>query len=698
MSERVRAAPSTGTSPGERRRAREETRRPWALGLLAATPDRAVMVLFWVSLIVSVAVLAGQFRPVVVLPACALVLVATWRLMPRRLAAVRSHGWASLVALALTATWFALNVPYAANYLLVTRDPGFLTLEGFWLTDHASADLPMGSAEALVDSVTGLRADTSAYYPLDGALHAQGAKLLPGLIAMAGWARGDAGVLVGNLAIGSVALLAVYGLARRVVGPWWALLPLVTLGISLPMLAFSRAAYTEPLNVALVFGALTLSWSAFETRSWWRHLLSGALIGATALSRIDGAASVIGFIAGLGLVAGATLLPRHRRRAQIGFLVAGAAALVLVGVGYADLRLLSPGYLADLGDQFSLLAGALAATVAVAVAISFPRAWDPLRRFALRHRRVLAVAGSLAVVLVAVVLTTRFLWLPGERTAVGTAYSDLVMGLQEREGMAVEPARSYDDWSVRWISWYYGWPMVVLSFTGLALLAHRALSRRDPRLIMVLAVIAAPSALYLWQVSISPDQIWAMRRLLPVTLPGFLVASTIVLEALWSARRWWTRAPAVLLGLVVALYPLTTWTELVRVPEQGGRLAEVQGVCAGLPTDKAVYLRAGGPPYLATLRSVCGVEVVQIGIVPTAEKLAQIDRAWGGDVSFVTFYPDALPWPDGVVPAPYRSGEMTTWSYALSYIPFEPEVALSEVWIGTIDEDGTLVAEAPQQG
>ncbi len=668
------------------------------LGLVAAAPDRAVMLLFWVSLVVSATVLTGQFRPVVVLPACVLVVVATWRLMPGQPARSPAHGWGSLAALALTATWFVLNVPYVANYVLVTRDPGFLTLEGFWLTEHPTADLPMGSAEALAESVPGLRADTAAYYPLDGALHAQGAKLLPGLIALAGWARGDAGVLVGNLAIGAVALLAVYGLARRVVGPLWALLPLTTLGISIPMLAFSRAAYTEPLNVALVFGALTLSWSAFETRSWWRHLLSGALIGATALSRIDGAATVIGFVAGLGLVAGATLLPRHRRRARVAFLVAGAAALALVAVGYADLRLLSPGYLADLGDQFSLLAGALAATVVVAVAISFPRAWDPVRLLVLRHRRGLAVASVVAVALVAVVLTTRFLWLPGERTAVGTAYSDLVMGLQDREGMPIEPARSYDDWSVRWISWYFGWPMVVLSFSGLALLAHRAISRRDPRLIMVLAVIAAPSALYLWQVSISPDQVWAMRRLLPVTLPGFLVASTLVLEALWTARRWWSRSLAALLGLSVALFPLTTWTELVRVPEQGGRLAEIQGVCAGLPTDKVVYLRHGGPQYLATLRSVCGVEVVQRGGVPTAEDLAEIEREWGGDVSFVTFSAEGLPWPDDVVPAPYRSGEMTSWSYALSYIPYETEVSRSRVWIGTIGEDGTLIAEAPQRG
>lgn len=676
------------------RRAAEDPAGHRLLGAVSTVPDRAPMLLLWVSVVVSATVLVGQFRPVVVLPACAVVVVATWRLVPHRVRSPVPSGWGALTALAFTAVWLVLNLPYAARFLIVSRDPGFLTLEGLWLTSHADPELPMGSAEAVADQLAGFTSETGAYYPMNGDLHAQGAKLLPGLLALGGWAAGDSGVLVGNLVVGAVALLAVYGLARRLVGPWWALVPLVALALSVPMLVFSRAAYTEPHNVALVFGALTMSWSAFETRSWWRHLVSGAMVGATALSRIDGSASVIGYIAGLALVAAATVLPRHRRRAQVGFLTAVAAALLLVGLGYADLRLHSPGYLADLGDQFALLAGALAGTVAVALMISLPRAWDPLRRLVLRRRRPLAVAAVVLVLLVAAALSTRFLWLPGYNIPLSNGASALVEGLQAREGMAIEPTRSYDDWSVRWLSWYYGWPMVVLAFAGLALLAHRAIVRRDPRLLLVLAVIAAPSALYLWRVSISPDQVWAMRRLLPVTIPGFLVMGTVVLHALWRTRRAWARTGAAVLAAVVALFPLTTWTELIAVPEQDGRLGEIRAVCEALPSDKVLYIQPGGPPYLATLRSVCDVEVVQVERMPTQDELAKLSAAWGGDVSFVAFRDD-LTWGGDAAPAPLRSGEVTTWSYALSYIPSEPVVYESEVWVGTIAPDGALVPVAP---
>lgn len=654
-------------------------------------PDRVVLLFLWTSLVVSFTVLTGEFRPVVVLPTLVVVVAVTWRLAPGRVPATRGHLAAGLVALAGAAAWLVVNLPYAARYVLVTRDPGFLTLEGFWLSEHAEAQIPVGSALDAAAAVPGFSSDTGAYYPLDGVLHAQGAKLLPGLLGLGGWAAGDSGVLVANLAVGAVALLAVYGLARRVVGPWWALLPLATLAVSMPMTAFSRAAYTEPLTVALIFGGLTLSWSAFETRSWWRHTLAGVLIGATSLARIDGAATVIGFVAGLAVVGAASLLPRARRRTQAGLAGASVAALALVGLGYVDLRLHSPGYLADLGDQFSLLAGALAATVAVAVMITVPRWWDPLRRVVLRRRRGLGIAAAVAVLLVAVALVTRFLWLPAYHTVPDTGYSRLVAGLQDREQMLVEPTRSYDDWSVRWLSWYFGWPMVVLAFGGLALLARRAVARRDPRLMVLLAVVAAPSALYLWRVSISPDQIWAMRRLLPVTIPGFLVVGTYALRALWDLRRVWWRGLAGVLAAAVALFPLTTWSEMFRVPEQDGRLGELRTVCDALPTDKVVYVHAGGPPYLASLRSVCDVEVVQIERPPTTEELDAIREAWGGqDLAVVAFKPDALPWPAGEVPAPLLTTTTSTWDYALSHIPRTVTRGESSVWVATIGEGGTL--------
>jgi hypothetical protein len=663
--------------------------------MIVSAPDRLVLILFWTCLVVAVTVLAGAFSPWIVVPLLTVTLVATWRLMPAAVTTTGASLAGAFSAMLLALAFVALNLPYASRYLTVTRDPGFLTLEALWLSKHPDPNISVGSALAVQQSIPGVFASTGAFFPVDGILQAQGAKLLPGILALGGWVGGDLAVLAGNLVIGGFALLALYGLARRVVGPLWGLLPIVALAGSVPLAAFSRAAYTEPLTVVLIFGGLTMAWSAFQTRTWWRYALAGAMVGATALARIDGGASVIGLIGGVGLAAAAPLGARPRRRLRVALVAVSCTALALVGIGYLDLRLHSPGYLSDLGSQFDLLVVALVATVAMSLLLALPPFWDPVRRFVLRHRNWLSVAAMAAVALLAAILLSRPLWMVGHHIPLGSGYDRLVGGLQRHEGLAFEPTRSYDELSITWLSWYYGWPLVILGFAGLALIARSAIRNRDPRYMVLFTAIAAPSALYLWRVSITPDLVWAMRRFLPVTIPGFLLAATIAIVALWSVRRWWARVVAGVLAATVAVFPIFDWGSLFKTAEQGGRLAEINAVCAAIKGDHVLYVHDGEPQYLATLRSVCDVEVVEVRHVPTTGELSAIRRAWGGeDLSVVAFSPDVLPWQDGVAPPPLKTSTITTWTYSLSHIPKDPSAAPSTVWVGVIKQDGA-VTRAP---
>jgi len=666
---------------------------------IVSAPDRLVLILFWTCLVVAATVLAGVFSPWIVVPVLTITLVASWRLMPDAVTTTRASLVGSLSALLLALAWIALNLPYASRYVTVTRDPGFLTLEAIWLSKHPSPEIPMGLALGVQHSVPDVFASGGAYFPADGMLHAQGAKLLPGMLALAGWVGGELAVLAANLVIGAFALLALYALARRVVGPLWALLPIIALAASVPLGAFSRTPYTEPLTVVLIFGGLTMAWSAFQTGIWWRHVVAAAMIGATALARIDGGASVIGLIGGVGLAAAAPLGRRSRRRLQGALVAVTCTALAMVGIGWLDLRLHSPRYLADLGHQFGLLTDVLLATVVVSLALALPGFWDPVRRLVLRHRRGLSVAAMAAIGLIAVTLASRPLWLVERHVTLGSGYDLLVGGLQRHEGLAFEPTRSYDELSVTWLSWYYGWPMVILAFAGLALMARSAIRHRDPRYLVLLAVIAGPSALYLWRASISPDLVWAMRRFLPVTIPGFLLAATMAIAAIWSMRRSWARAAAGVLAASVAVIPIFAWGSLFNTAEQGGRWAEIKAVCAAVKGDHVLYVRQGGPQYLATLRSVCDVEVVEVRHAPSRAELTAIRKAWGGkDLTVVAFSPDVLPWPDGQAPPPLKSSSITTWTYSLSHVPNVPTAASSTVWVGVIKQDGSLVTTTAVTG
>lgn len=662
---------------------------------VVAAPDRLVLLLFWLCLVVAATVLVAQLRPLVVVPVAIGVVLATWRLAPQPMEPSRAAVIGAALIVVLAVGWVLVNAAYVSRFVVVSRDPGFLTLEGMWLTGHPDPDIPVGAAGQVDEQVLGARTSAGAFTSRDGVLYAQGAKLLPGLLGLVGWVAGDPGVLAGNLAIGALGLVAVYALGRRLVGPLWGLVPAAALAASMPMTVFSRAAYTEPLTVALAFGGLTMIWSGFETRVWWRHVIGAGMVGATALVRIDGAAAVIGLVAGFGLVAAAALPPRQRRQLRRVLAATSVVAGVLVAVGYLDLRLHSPYYLEEHQGPLTQLALALLATVALALGLAVPAGWDRARAVVLRRRVLLGRVAAGAVAVVAVFLASRPLWLVNHHFAAGTGYADAIEHLQGREGLASDPTRSYDEMSVTWLAWYYGWPVVVLAFAGLAMAVRRAVTIRDPRWFLTAAVIGAPSALYLWRVSITPDQVWAVRRLLPITIPGFLILATVAVAALWATRRSWARAAAGVLAVVTLAFPLTTWHGgLLTTVEHSGRYGQARTICEALPTPRVVFV--GASNYPPTLRVMCDAEVVTFTRPPGATRLAEAREVWGGgEIAVVTFNAEAVPWTESAGLRPFLVTPTGYWDRAISHIPDRPVVELSSVFLGVIQPDGTVEALPP---
>lgn len=684
--------------------------RSWALVARAvvAVPDRVLLVVFWTTLVVAVTTTADAFRPVVVLPAIVVLVASTWRLAPVPHPAHARDVVATLTAVGGVAAWVVLNLPYVAQALVPLRDPGFLTLAGIWLTDHASASVEPGAALAVADRIATVHAQGGSLTLDGGLLHAQGSPVLPGLLAMLGWANAIEGVLAANLVLGGTALLGVFALARRLAGSVWALAPTAGLALGLPMLAFSRGTYTEPVVAALVLGGLVLTWSGLTARRVGHLALGGAMVASAGLVRIDGAAVLIGLAAGLSLAAGAATLPRARRHLRLSLLAVVASAGVVLLLGLAGLDRHSPHYLVSLSASLGPLLLALAATVLVGVALAH-LPLGPLRRALVRRRRGVAVTVGALAATVAVVLVSRPLWLVEHHTDPETGYASVVAVLQAAAGLAEERTRSYDEQTVSWLAWYQGWPAVALGLGGLALMTGAAVRRRDPRLLVVAAVVAAPTLLYLVRVSITPDQVWAMRRFLPVTLPGLLVVGTWVLAEAWravarhrSAARVPVRAGAAVAALAVAAAPLTTWGPVVRSVEHSGRLEQARTVCRELASVGAqrVVLVNSGVPYLPTLRLVCDVEVVEVRAAPSAGLLRRANLLWQGDgpLALVAYDDRLVPWTGDVEPgavAPLSSITTEIWEQTLVRVPHATTAWDQAVWLGLVLPDGTVEPTVP---
>ncbi|GIG24822.1 hypothetical protein [Cellulomonas denverensis] len=675
--------------------------------MLLGVPERSVLILFGLGLAGVIAALAGAFRPVVVLPIAALLIAVSWRAVPPLPSAGRRPAAAVAVLLGLVAVWLWAGSRAVAEYVVVNRDPGFLTLRALWMSGHPSALIPVGAAEGA--AVSGAAAGTEAFALSGGLLHAQGNTMLPSVLAVGGWWGGDRMVLGGNLVIGAVALLGCYALARRLIGPWWALLPVVALGVSLPFLAFARAAYTEPLTLALLTGGLAIAVGGWRqgpipgVRGIAAHLLAGAMVGGVAAARIDGGVSVSGFVLG---VTGAAWLdgafdPGARRRAFAGI----AGAVVVGAIGVLDAAVLSPAYLATHRTQLGLLGVATMLVVVLCAALlKVPR--DAAHRL-LRHRRALAVVLPGAVLAVGVLLATRPWWYTAHRIDPSSGAALAVQGLQMAAEVPVDGTRSYDEQTLTWVAWYLGVPAVVLGVLGWALLTRWAVRRRDAGAAVGVVTLMVAAVFPLVMVNITPDQLWAVRRLVPGTFPAVLIGAATALAALagpvrtpWRGRvgRWAAepRPRRVLAGLGVAsmvALPLSVWSPAANTVELSGRLTQAEAVCAALDdlgAERVIWVHSSPFRYLATLRVICDVEVVEFVQPPTAEQLAAVREAWGGGtVAAASFDAEDLPWLQQPSVAVGRT-ESTTLGRELIRPPYRVDTTVSEVWLGTVQPDGRV--------
>jgi hypothetical protein len=214
-----------------------------------------------------------------------------------------------------------------------------------------------------------------------------------------------------------------------------------------------------------------------------------------------------------------------------------------------------------------------------------------------------------------------------------------VAALQRQAGLPVEPTRTYAERSVEWLGWYLGPVAVSLAAIGAGLLVARWIRRPDAIATLTLAVAGAGSALYLWKPSISPDQIWAMRRYVPAAMPltMLLAGLGLALVADAVARRSNFAATVVLtagaLGLVIPA-AIVTWPVRNFVPGPGDsnvNLAGVEATCRATGRHAAIltaYNDFGTQELIGPLRAWCEVPVAYMTRPFTEAEISHLAALW----------------------------------------------------------------------
>lgn len=598
----------------------------------------------------------------------------------------------TLTALAIVLAWVVINLPFNSQHVFTNRDPATYSIAGSWLVEHNSLVISRFSEYEGIQGVVTKTAgfDNSANNPTD--IEAQGSHILPAVLGGVGKVFGYGALFNVNILIGGLALLAVFALGRELVGSRWALVAMATLAASLPMIYFSRDTYTEPLSMLLIFIGLTTLVFAMRA-SFVKHIWLGAglLTGLATATRVD-AYLTIAAVVGFALIA--TVAYRKQMKSfwlPLVFFMVGL--LGMTALGLLDVKLLASRYFSDLKHhiypELLLLAAASAALVVVA---ALSKARSTLSSVYEKARPTLEKYVPAILLFVFVILASRPLWLHFESEAL---------------------ARDYNVTTVNWLIWYIGIFATVLGFIGVSLMARNVLTKKANiqdalPLVLFLVVILSTTLLYLVRPSIYPDQIWASRRLLPVIMPGMVIAAAYCMQYVWNAK-WPKRlkffdkkVTLTAIATLMVVAPLLFTAPFIRATSYG-QLHSIDALCKEMSSRSTVlWFGIAGKELPMSTRIFCddvqGLYYVYSGggerVFPSREDLAEyaaIAREEGRTplVGFYGYEADVMPYElDDFTHV--ATQEYDNLESVVHRPPLQSNKSTIAIYVGYVNDDGSI--------
>jgi hypothetical protein len=566
----------------------------------------ALLATAWVLATFPLAAL-GWFRPATAFPLAAVVAVL---LVPMGLRLVRQTAtpapWWSVAATGLIAAGFTLFAALShSEHTIPRRDAGSYAQIGYWLAHHGTPFYQVPAAAFGPAGSSGMVSFASAaFYQHGDTVIPQFMTGWPTMLAGADWMGGWTALLLLPAAVGGCAILAVGGLAARLVGARWAPLAALLTAAAWPVLHASQQTLSEPLALLTLAasGCLLVDWiqarniDAVRGRINQHAFAVGLLLTGGELVRLDFGLDFAFVLPVLGW------LWVNRRPGVVPFL---AGALVGVILAVWDCVFVTRPYVAVNWSSVELMLVLLAAaTVAVVVAVVLLRGRSP-RTF--RWWRHMPAVGVAVVAVTGIGLFVRP-WVLVDHSTTDAGVAKNVETIQASLHLPVDGSRGYAEQSLRWVSWYLGWPLLAVAFLAAGYLAWRLLRGRDPRWLPITLTFLCSTVLVLLRPGITPDHPWADRRLVVEVVPCLVLLATggTAMLARWMVKRWrpWLVAVLVVTFLVpeaIALTPVSVQRT------QQGELAEIADVCAALrPTDTVVLI---SQQWMPVIRSQCGLPV-----------------------------------------------------------------------------------------
>jgi hypothetical protein len=476
-------------------------------------------------------------------------------------------GTAGMHAVVLGLGLIVAGVLYAAAPSDPTaggRDMAVYANHAVYMVHHGRLDLPypagLGTGLALPVGWPGF----SGVYDTQPTLTVQFAHVFPAWLAQTYAVAGFSALLRVNAVIGVLSALAIFAVARIWMPQAVAVLAALFLAFNAGQVWVVRNTLTEPLTQLLIWAAFLLLVSPRQVRPRASAAWAGALLGVSALVHLDNLLLLPLAIIGHALVRAVDERGETDLHLTWFYLAALPTFAIACGYYFAFSNPYAVGH--------AWLLWLVAAGGGIALALLGLSFLPPVRK---RAARWLAMRRSLVIASGVILLLAVFDYYIRPRIRP--------FALLPRD--VPIPPRSYIEEAMRNLGTYITPIALAMAIVGWVGAGVVAVSRRATRALPLLVIIGGFSTLYFWNQQITPDHFWAIRRFVPVIMPGAVIFAAVtgafVLSRVGPVPR------RLLFALASVALIVQTWrigTPMFFVAERSGAFEAIQRFAQTLPS------------------------------------------------------------------------------------------------------------------
>jgi hypothetical protein len=168
-------------------------------------------------------------------------------------------------------------------------------------------------------------------------------------------------------------------------------------------------------------------------------------------------------------------------------------------------------------------------------------------------------------------------------------------------GTGLDQTRTYQEESLSVLIKYLSVPVAYCGLIGWIMALKKVLLDKEIDWVVPLVVIGGFSVLYIYNPNISPDQYWAIRRFVPIIIPGFIMLFVYSMQhIILILKKKTTYALYLVITILFSLVILSNYvyniTPIAFYHEQDGTWDNIETIAKEIPKD-GIVLSDVGPIY-----------------------------------------------------------------------------------------------------